>query len=123
MAKKKSRIDKDKEAFWLKHLHDWKSSSDTITTYCTRHGINANNFNWWKRVLKNRGKWPPKDQKTKTTNRALDAAFQEIKITPVKIHQESVELKIGIRYRIKVDADFHADTLSRLLDVLEQRPC
>lgn len=54
MPRKKPKRDKSKEMFWRRALADQLASGLTQNEYCRQHGLNANNFSWWKREIARR---------------------------------------------------------------------
>ena len=54
MPRKKPKRDKSKEMLWRNVLADKLASGLSQNEYCRQHGLNANNFSWWKREIARR---------------------------------------------------------------------
>ena len=141
MAKRrKSRIDKKKEKYWLDILSKWEATGETARAFCRANEINSNNFHWWKRVLRDRGKWPLKQASTVSVGDTFSVekpVFSEIQLKrhapshcndfdkggESSRHSCGIHMTVRDHYRLEIAAGFDEDTLKRLLTVLETAPC
>jgi hypothetical protein len=131
------RIDTKKQAFWIRTLEQWESSGDSARAYCVRKGLKETRFHWWKKVLRDRGKWKPgqpgnRSKLSPEQQPSIPFAAVELRESvPLEISEPQKEgpaagtltLCMGDRYQIRIPAGFDPCTLERVLSVLEGRGC
>jgi hypothetical protein len=101
-----------------------------------RHGLKETRFHWWKRVLQARGKWKAgqSGSGSKLSPKKSSVAFAEVHLQESALPEnseprqgvraeETLELCVGERFRVRLGAGFDPLTLERLLSVLEGRGC
>ncbi len=102
-----------KQAFWNYHVDTWRKSELTQVQYCLENQLNKHTFTYWKSKLEKQSLFPP----------LLPVAIQpEIKQTSSSNHS-GITIGYHDRFHIRLEADFNRDTLSRLIDLLEDRSC
>jgi hypothetical protein len=140
---KKGGVDKGKESFWRGKIREQAESGLTISGFCRREGFSPNSFYRWRRVLAKRdrdlergvkrsrspGSWPGKlfapvsvvpcregpvpGQGFKDDDSSLSACNA----------QAGIEVVLGSGLMLRVRPGFDADTLLRLLSLLEDSRC
>lgn len=134
MAEKRvGRRDPEKEATWVERMKQWERSGLGPRDYCRRHECKETQFHWWKRVLQERGRWPDRreGQGFERNPHDVPPPFTEVHVSaipPLAGNQEGprdgkLQLWVGDRYRVSVTDGFEAETLDRVLTVLERRAC
>ncbi len=97
-----------KEDFWRSHIAGWRESGLNQREYCQQHGLSKSALGWWRTKL------------------ARQIAGN-VTLVPVPFLKgvsgrsrpaTGLTLVVGSHYRIEVDDDFHAPTLTRLLKSL-----
>lgn len=101
--------DMSREAFWREHVERWRASGESIRGYCRAQGISESAFHFWKRELKRRD--------ARRASREQSLAFAEVCLTSVP--EASLEVVCDTPRRILVHPGFDADTLARVVAVLE----
>mgnify|MGYP000889823862 FL=1 len=98
-------------AFWHEHLLRCDASGQSIAAYCRANGLSTPSFHWWKRKLKP-SCTPP-------------ALFAEVTcaLAPSGDGAAAVEILLASGRVARVRPGFDAETLARVLAVLEDRPC
>ena len=46
-----NRAVQERRAFWQEHLAQWQASGMTQVAYCRQHGVNRDQFSYWKKRL------------------------------------------------------------------------
>ena len=104
MKKSKSTGSEEKRRSWEHHLEEWRTSGLSQAEYCRRHGLSIKGFGYRKRTM---GK--------------ASLSLVEIPLaTAAPALPEPLSLSVGSRYTIRIEGGFDADTLRRLLEVLER---
>ena len=131
-----TRIDTQKQTYWIGIFCNWESSGETVRAYCVRHGLKETQFYWWKRVLQTRGQWKPGQcgKRSKLPPEKSSLPFAEVQLQESAAPEISepretarsearLELCVGERFRIRIRPGFDPFTLEGLLSVLEGRGC
>lgn len=92
------------------HLHLWKESGLSKAAYAAQCGINRNTFYGWVR------RHETKSSRLVEIQHFTPTARDQLSITPIELH-----LPNG--YRVSIQPRFSHESLSVLLDVLEDRRC
>lgn len=112
MPRKKSKRDKSKEMFWRRALADQLASSLTQNEYCRQHGLNANNFSWWKREIARR------DEQKLAKKVAVSPAPAFVQIAqPTEVNLRSGESSNG---KVIAEIDLSAGTLRIFASINKQ---
>ncbi len=90
--------------FWVHHLEQCGRSGLSQAEYCRRHGLSIKSFGYRKRTIGS------------TSLSLVEVPLPE----PVYTLSKPLSLSVGSRYTILVEAGFDADTLQRLLEVLDR---
>ena len=118
------------EAGWREILGAWEASGQSVAAFCRREGLVPGNFYRWKRRLGN-GALQRGSSRGKVQTGGADGPKTFL---PVAVRQSSGEhpaspgagrlaILTAQGARVEVGADFDAETLGRLLDLLERRAC
>jgi transposase-like protein len=107
MARQSERS--EKEQYWRGVIRRCERSKQTVRAFCGEHGLSEQSFYWWKRTIAER------DQ------RADGPAFVPLRVSS-STAAPALEVVAGPGRVIRVPTDFDADTLRRLLAVLEEGP-
>lgn len=92
------------ETEWQNRFEERQRSGLSISEWCRRKGIRANQYYyWWKRLGANR---------VGTKERTKESTFVELG------RRESLELQIGDEIRIRISANFDRDAMKALLELL-----
>lgn len=132
-----NRIDRKKQAFWIRTLKQWEASGNTARAYCGRHGLKETQFHWWKKALQQRGKWKPAQAENTATLPAdrPSVSFAAVELReafPAEVSEpqesarpgEPLELCVGgEHYRVVIPSGFDPVTLEQVLSVLDGRGC
>jgi len=103
-----------KREYWFSHIDKWEKSGLTQSEYCREHGLIYSRFIYWK------VRW--------------DKTLKEPSFVPVPLElpefpvfsgsntgcSSSLRLTVRNRYQIEIGDAFRAETLARLLHLLEQ---
>ncbi|HQN18618.1 MAG TPA: hypothetical protein PKV86_05755 [Syntrophobacteraceae bacterium] len=99
----------EKRRLWQGRLDDWKASGLTQVEYCRRNNLDPRKFLYWK------NRFLPKPKA---------ATFVELSaplIAQCRPASSPLYLVIDARYRIEITPGFDADTLGRLIGVLDRQ--
>ena len=100
---------------WLSRVRAWKASGSSRAAFAHKEGCSATSLGWWAWRLNADGE----DLTPKPVKRELQRVdFVEL-LAPVA-EGSRVVLRVG-GVQVEVGRDFDAETLGRLLDVLESR--
>jgi hypothetical protein len=105
---------------WAERIERWSDSGLTAREFATEIGVNPRTLMHWKWVLK-----PKPEEATVKAETPGSAAAPELRFVELAgdaVSSESFEIVLGSGMTLRVPARFDADALSRLLDVLGQRP-
>ena len=130
MAHKIAR-DRKKESLWRERLNDQATSGLTIAEWCRRNGVAGSLFHFWKRTIarRNGGRVRPG---TKSPARPKDPVLfaPVVLVPPPQLVQPDplpgggvIEIVLAGARVVRVGAGFDEATLTRVLAVLEGRPC
>lgn len=104
MKKSQSAESEEKRRLWKHHLEQWKASGLSQVEYCSKHELNIKSFRYHKR---------------RSGKSAL--CLVEVPLAaPIYPVPNPISLAVGPRYTIRIEAGFDADTLRRLLEVLDR---
>jgi len=132
---RRMRRDLGKEALWRERLADQAASGLTITQWCRQSGHSHWLFHYWRRALAKRDgrRCKPVSGRAAESHEAKPpgAAFARVVIAPPisksalseSAGEPVIEIVVSDSCRVRVGTGFDAPTLSRVLAVLEGRPC
>lgn len=118
----------DSRALWAKRVERWKDSGLTLKEFATEIGVNPNTLSHWswrlgKESRSASSKKPSRSSaKRKPATKPAPDPVQFIEVAPPVIQGDArfeVELRGG--RRLFVPACFEAESLGRIVDVLEAR--
>ena len=112
-SQRRTDYQKSKTAYWLQMIESWKNSGISQVKFCEQNHLKLSTFQYW-RVRLNR---------EQRLNRLL----------PVKVEPQSpptgspassgISFVLKERYKIQLEEQFNAHTLSKLINLLESLPC
>lgn len=112
MAKAKKRRSREE---WTGLIAAWKRSGITQAEFCQREGLSRRTLGWWRWRLEREAAPPPPTK----------AEFVEVQVVEPEPRTEQIRdfdvLVAGLV--VRVPAGFDEEALSRLVRVLECRPC
>jgi|SRR5581483_9323207 len=121
-----------KEDYWRTTLRRWQQSGLSIAAFCACHGLEANTFYRWRRILLHRdraGSSVDPDVMARRSRRSPVTRPQPL-FVPLRVqHEDSsanlppVELLLANGLTLRVPANFDAVTLQRLLSLLQEPAC
>lgn len=111
------------EAFWRAQVATWRRTGLPATRFCERAGISVWSFYHWRRRLDGADARRPE--------RRADPPLLPVRvvgspaIAPGSGPRWGGEIEVVLRggRRIRVDGDFDADVLSKVVSVLDGLPC
>jgi hypothetical protein len=98
----------DRSEFWSDHISRWKKSGLSKAEYCRRHGLAKHSFLYWFKKLE-------QAQAAKPEVVPLSFPVQ----TSVPEHQAALSVKVGSRFVVAIQGDFHPPVLKKLIKTLE----
>lgn len=108
---------------WAKRVERWKDSGLTAKEFAAELGINPRSLVFWKWQLSRQSAVEPKAAAGKKA-RALKTPRSErlalVELTPVASVSAGFELELGQGRRLTIPSTFDAESLRRLLIVLER---
>jgi len=104
--------------YWRGHIRACALSGLSIAGYCRHEGLSTSGYHWWKRRLKAR------DASGASETLAVAAAFAEVAVAR-SVSEAGPALEVVVRggRAIRIGPGFDAETLVRVLDVLERVGC
>jgi len=96
---------------WGRWIREWRSSGLSVRAFCKLHGLAEPSFYAWRRLLDRR--------------QAQAVAFVPVQVVPEerRISGSALEVVLSGERMVRVAPGFDAQTLTRLLAVLEEKPC
>ena len=135
MARGVSR-DLEKEFFWRGVIGEWAGSGLTVSGFCRREGISANNFFRWRRVLEERDREQAVESEGPSVvgfGSGCSGAdpFARVSVVaggsraslPANSDGPFIEVVLPGGDLVRVRPGFDSDTLARLLGLLTGRRC
>ena len=120
MSHRKQR-DPRKERFWRRTLQQWQRSGLSIRAFCRLHDLPEANFYAWRRTLDERDRQQPNDEAPRFVPlQVLPEVESEATASTTGRRASGLELLLGNGRVLRIHADFDADTLRRLLALLEE---
>jgi transposase-like protein len=101
----------------VKHVRAWRRSGQSSRAYAARAGLNANTLLYWSWQLRREGAKPDESP----APRAFDFVELPSSVSSSDRASPAIELETG-RVLLRVSDGFDAETLRRVLDVVEGRP-
>lgn len=120
------RPDSGKERQWLDRIVRWRRSRLTVRAFCEQQGFSEPSFYAWRRVLRERGliredfrlDMGSGERSTPTVG------FVEVAVEgEAASDATAIEIVLSERRTVRVRPGFDADTLLKLVRLLEEPPC
>ena len=108
---------------WAKRVERWVDSGLTAKEFAAEAGVNPRSLVFWKWQLKRDARVATTggDARPKVARRRPTAKLPLIELR-TSISETRIELELGADLRLRIPAGFDAESLQRLLAVLEKRP-
>jgi len=103
-----------KERFWRQTLQQWRRSGLSVRAFCRLHDLPEPSFYFWRRALDKRDRDTP-------TFVPVQVVPEPGPVQPSDAPASGLELLLANGRVLRVPAGFDADTLRRLLALLEER--
>jgi len=126
---KRGKFDGNKESFWRGHIAAQGESGLTISAYCRREGISQNSFHRWRRVLAERDSSGQAEARRSRPGSVSQGVFAPVSIrssceAPAATADDcSIDMVLSSGLVLRVRPGFDADTLVRLLGLLDSNSC
>lgn len=108
---------------WAKRVERWKDSGLTAKQFASEVGINAHSLSWWKWRLRSGSKGRPAARRSATMTIAAKSTLSPLTFVEMTaaVRNDALEVVLTTGVAIRVRPEFDARTLTRLLDVLDER--
>lgn len=114
----------ERESFWRGHVERRSRSGESVRGYCRSHGLSEAGFHFWKRELSRRDAQRRVGPVSLPGNQSGErVAFAEVRAPQPAAAEAAIEISLCGTRRVSVRAGFDADTLARVVSVLERVPC
>lgn len=128
MAGRTRRRNGEKERFWQQVVGGHVGSGLSVRQYCTDRGVSEPSFFAWRRALAQRNAAASKStrssQRRAMSQRPAPPRFAQLQIAPSEpANGACIEIALPGGIRIRVPRGVCQDTLSKVLGLLERRPC
>jgi hypothetical protein len=137
MAQKPSRELTKREQQWRERIEAWRSSGQRQSEFCRSHGFPVSSFSYWKIKLVRREHLrageavPGKTFQTRIkAPEGQDPGWQQVAWpatplcgAPAGSAEDGLEVVLPSGWLIRLGRRFEAESLRRLLGVLEGMPC
>lgn len=130
MARRRRRMNAEKERFWRGHLADRVASQLTIRDYCAEHGLSEPSFYGWRREIARRDRVALRSMAREPVVAVGDkAGFVQLELRPAAAAPSPIEIVLPDGSRVLVPATATSDQLQAVLRALRAvsdegpRPC
>jgi hypothetical protein len=107
---------------WSRRVSQWRRSGRTSKEFAAETGLNASTLLWWSSKLKGEGglRVAPRGKRRSLSGRALEG-IGELPLVELRscVGNDRYELELGCGRRLRIPPGFDAETLGRLLAVIE----
>lgn len=114
----------DRERFWRGKLRDQAESGLPVSAFCRREGFSANSFYRWRRILADG------DVATGAENQPIESPPRDVFVPvsivghgPARFSDSPIELILQSGVLLRVRPGFDAETLVRLIGLLDSPSC
>ncbi len=130
MARRRRRVDAEKERFWRGHLADRAASQLTIRDYCAEHGLSEPSFYGWRREIARRDRAALRSMARQPVAAGDKADFIQLEVRPsAATAPVPIEIVLPDGSRVLVPDTATSDQLQAVLRALRAasgegpRPC
>lgn len=109
--------DSAKEKYWRGVIRRQSKSSETIAAFCTREGVSAHRFYWWRRALRARDQQLAADAEQPEQGEATVESFVPVRLP--FLTQAAIEMVHPGGWVVRVPAGFDLPSLRRILVTLD----
>ncbi len=108
---------------WAKRVERWKESGLTAKQFASEVGVSPHSLSWWSWRLRSRSKGRPAARRTATMTIAGKSTVSPLTFVELTAaaRNDALEVVLTTGVAVRVRPEFDARTLTRLLDVLEER--
>jgi hypothetical protein len=113
----------ERREVWVHRIERWRESGLSAREFSARHGFKATTLHHWSWRLRREQdrEAPPRSPKSRRPSIAPLAPLSFIEVQATST-EERFELELNDGRRLRIPSGFAADSLQRLLGVLEVRP-
>jgi hypothetical protein len=114
-------------AEWVTLIDQWRASGLGLSAFCDQHGLNFGTMSGWAYKQTHKGALErarrEADAKTELAADFVPIRLIESEPQPRSSSHSGVEIMVAVGRRVVVGAGFDAETLRRVVAVLEDRTC
>ena len=115
-------------AEWVELIDQWHASGLSLPAFCERNGLNSGTMSGWVYKRTHQGALDEARRQAGAVEDTSAVAFLPVQVIDAEPGREGsdrsgVEVVIGQGRRVAVKAGFDAETLRRVVAVLEGQPC
>ncbi len=115
-------------AKWVELIDQWHASGLSLPAFCERNGLNFGTMSGWAYKRTHKGALEEARRQVGAVEDTSADVFVPVRVIEAEPGREGadrsgVEVVIGQGRRIALGAGFDAETLRRVVAVLEGRPC
>jgi hypothetical protein len=107
-AQTQAQSPSDLHQYWSDHVSRWKKTNLSKAEYCRQNGLAKHRFHYWFHKLERSAEAPP-------TVVPLSFPLQD----PPPEHTTVLSVKVGSRFEVTIQGDFHPPVLKKLIRTLE----
>lgn len=109
---------------WREHVRAWSESGETVAAYCRRHGLDRKSLYRWRRALRECGEAPGASGVGGQGLVSRGPVFAEVRVRGCEAESSgAIEVVLAGARRVRVHPGFDAETLGRVVRVLEGEGC
>jgi hypothetical protein len=129
MAQSKKHPDGAQEQLWRDRIEAWAGSGQSQQQFCQVHGIAGSSFSRWKVELKRRDEKAEAAVAARGMQTPETMSWTEVHLPAQRSTVASVpgsggfEVMLPWGWSVRLGPEFEAESLRRLLSVLEERSC
>ena len=98
----------DLHQYWSEHISRWKGTNLSKAAYCRQNGLTKHCFHYWFHKLERSPEAPPT---------VVPVSFP-LQDSPHE-HKQALSIKVGSRFEVTIQGDFHPPVLEKLIRTLE----
>ena len=98
----------DLQQYWSDHISRWKETNLSKAAYCRQNGLAQHCFHYWFHKLERSPEAPPT---------VVPVSFP-LQDSPHE-HKQALSIKVGSRFEVTIQGDFHPPVLEKLIRTLE----
>lgn len=126
MAQSKKHLDGIQEHLWRERIEAWRVSGQSQQQFCRVHGIAGSSFSRWKHELKRQDEKAEAAVAASGMQTSETVSWTEVHLPVQRATVASFggfEVLLPSGWSVRLGPGFEADSLRRLLSVLEEQSC